>query len=175
MWPSFILTSIYNNLYIICEGGVLVETSNFNWSIKYIITTENVPMLPLLQQFGLKKVNPGSKTTVTLFLFSFLLKNSQLCQIILLWMCNFKRTLMEYVAILVSTHHLWLLIVTLASSHISQCKYILATAWIISECFHMEICFLQLPSNTMTIQLSVAVGIVQSRHYHYIIISKIYC
>ena len=23
MWPSFILTSIYNNLYIICEGGVL--------------------------------------------------------------------------------------------------------------------------------------------------------
>ena len=40
---------------------------------------------------------------------------------------------------------------------------------------HGDCCFLQLPSNTMTIQLSVGVGIVQSRHYHYIIISKIYC
>ena len=91
-----------------------------------------------LQQFRYKKVNPGSKTTVTLFLFSFLLKYSQLCQIILFWMCNCKLTLMEYDAILVSTHHLRLLMIPLVSSNFPQCKFFLATSWIISECFDIS-------------------------------------
>lgn len=71
MWPSFILTSIYNNLYIICEGGVLVEISNFNWSIKYIITTENVPMLPLFATIWSQKIKSGKQNNCHIVSFFF--------------------------------------------------------------------------------------------------------